>query len=440
MRMLISGLVLIPALTAVANLHGVQKAPAAARGHRLPDIAWPDAERLLTPDAVVVIPLGAGSKEHGPHLTLGNDLKLAEYLTTRIVDSTDVVVAPTVTYHYYPAFVEYPGSTSLTVESARELVADVARSLTRYGPRRFYVLNTGVSTVRALAPAAAALANDGVLLHYTDLSARVDAASRGIREQAGGTHADEVETSMMLYIDPSSVDMSKAVKDYAPSTGALKLTRARDGAGTYSPSGIWGDPTLATRDKGRVFVEALVSGIQQDILNLRTAKLPERRAMAVAPPPPPPAPAPPAAPDPAPQSPDRCTAGQVRAILAIGNAYAAHWANANAERFGAMWSDEGNIIHTDGTVERGAAIITQNRIALFARQEYRGSRHPLTFPLIKCLSADIAVADGKWELRGLRDAKGQPAPPMSGQATIVVKRYGDQWKIEAYRYTVAAPK
>jgi hypothetical protein len=29
---------------------------------------------------------------------------------------------------------------------------------------------------------------------------------------------------------------------------------------------------------------------------------------------------------------------------------------------------------------------------------------------------------------------------MAGQATIVVKRYGDQWKIEAYRYTVTAPK
>ena len=68
---------------------------------------------MLTPETVVVIPLGAGSKEHGPHLKLGNDLTLADYLTQRVVDAAAVVVAPTLTYHFYPAFLEYPGSTSL---------------------------------------------------------------------------------------------------------------------------------------------------------------------------------------------------------------------------------------------------------------------------------------------------------------------------------------
>ena len=57
--------------------------PAAAAGAtpgvRLGDMPWTEAERALTADRVVVLPLGAGSKEHGPHLTLGNDLILAEY-------------------------------------------------------------------------------------------------------------------------------------------------------------------------------------------------------------------------------------------------------------------------------------------------------------------------------------------------------------------------
>ncbi|MET1084232.1 MAG: creatininase family protein, partial [Burkholderiales bacterium] len=72
---------------------------------------------------------------------------------------------------------------------------------------------------------------------------------KGFSEQEGGTHADEVETSMMLYIDPSSVDMSKAVKDYTPSTGTGLLNRRPGGTGTYSRTGIWGDPTRATREK-----------------------------------------------------------------------------------------------------------------------------------------------------------------------------------------------
>jgi creatinine amidohydrolase len=438
MRVPISALVLGSAVLAAAAPVAIHRqVPASAKGQRLADLAWPEAERLLTPDAVVVIPLGAGSQQHGPHLKLGNDYQLAEYLTGRIVESTAVIVAPTVAYHYHPAFLEYPGTTSLTLDTARESVVEVVRTLARYGPKRFYVLNTAVSTVRALEPAAATLAADGILLRSTAFGDRLERAARGIREQAGGNHADEIETSMMLYIDPSSVDMSRAVKDYTPSTGALKLTRTKGGEGTYSPTGIWGDPTLATRHKGRVFVEALVAGIGEDIQNLRTAALPARTT---------PAPAaahtmradlPPPA-DPAPQRGEPCTAQSIRSLIAIGDAFAAAWANGNAIRLGELWSDAGNIMHTDGTVERGAKMITQNRIQLFARPEYRGSRHPMTFTLVRCLSEDIAVADGKWELRGLRDAGGRPAPPMQGQVTIVAKRYGETWQIEAYRYTVAA--
>src|SRR4029450_11990646 len=129
-----------------------------AAGVLLEDLSWPEAEKLLTPDTVVVVPLGAAAKEHGPHLKLKNDWLIAEYLKNRILALSRVVIAPTINYHFYPAFVEYPGSTSLRLETARDLVVDIVRSLARFGPKRFYVLNTGVSTVRALQPAAELLA------------------------------------------------------------------------------------------------------------------------------------------------------------------------------------------------------------------------------------------------------------------------------------------
>ena len=99
-------------------------------------------------------------------------------------------------------------------------------------PRRFYIVNTGVSTVRALQPAAWTLASEGVLVRYTRPNARLEPATKGYTEQPGGTHADEVETSMMLYIDPAAVAISKAVKDFKPSSGASKLTRQRGANGT----------------------------------------------------------------------------------------------------------------------------------------------------------------------------------------------------------------
>ncbi len=242
------------------------------KGILLGDLTWVEAEKVLTRDTVVVIPIGAASKEHGPHLRLKNDWILAEYLKNRVLKASDVVMAPTVPYHYYPAFGEYPGSTTLRMETARDLMVDICRSLARYGPRRFYALNTGVSTLRALKPAAEQLAAEGITFHYTDILKITGPVEKAVGKQEGGTHADEIETSMILYMDPASVDMKKAVKDYHPS-GKGGLTRDPKGEGTYSPTGIWGDPTLATREKGRIVTEALVDGILKEIEALRRAQI-----------------------------------------------------------------------------------------------------------------------------------------------------------------------
>ena len=140
------------------------------RGIVLADLTWVEAEKALRPETVVVIPIGAEAKEHGPHLKLKTDFLEAEYYTRQILERADVVVAPTVNYSYYPAFVEYPGSTTLRLETARDMLVDICRSLARYGPKRFYALNTGVSTVRALQPAAEILAGDSILLRSAALA------------------------------------------------------------------------------------------------------------------------------------------------------------------------------------------------------------------------------------------------------------------------------
>src|SRR5579871_5546007 len=169
----------------LAIVFGAAIANAQNKGILLEDLTWQEAEKVLKPETIVVIPVGAESKEHGPHLKLKNDWLMAEWLTREVLKASNVVVAPTVNYHYYPAFVEYPGSTTLRMETARDLMVDICKSLARYGPKRFYVLNTGVSTARPLAMSAELLAKDGISMRFTNLSKVNAATEKQVQQEEG---------------------------------------------------------------------------------------------------------------------------------------------------------------------------------------------------------------------------------------------------------------
>lgn len=242
-----------------------------ARSVRIADLPWTEARAVLDSSVVVVIPIGAEAKEHGPHLPLNNDFLLAEYFSRRVFDATPVALYPTVNYHFYPSFVDYAGSTTVRLEAARDMLVDIIRTIARHGPRRFYILNTGVSTLRALGPTRDILTADGLLVRYTDILNVGKEAEDRVRQQRGGTHADEMETSLALYMYPDKVRMALARDDYHPGAGGLtpdSATAVREGK-VWSASGIFGNATLATREKGRVVAEAMVRGMLAEIAALR---------------------------------------------------------------------------------------------------------------------------------------------------------------------------
>lgn len=438
MRHILAGFCLaVIAASAFAGAQAPVKAPAPP-GVSLAEVSWKEAETALTDSTVVVIPLGVAAVQHGPHLKLNNNERLARYLAARVQAASSVVIAPTLPYHFYPSFLEYPGSTSLSETTARDMTVDIVRSLSKSGPRRFYVLNIGRPTVTPLSEAAKTLANDGILLGYTDPAYHLLRADVSLQQSPiSVAHADEVATSMMLFVDPSAVDMKKAVREYAPGAGAL--TRKKDTPGVFSESGVLGDATVATREKGATLVDALLGGILQDIENIRKARLPIARAVT--------APAAAATPRPAPMRAEErmasgCTAGDERTIRAVGQKFQLHWRNQDVPRLITLFANEADMRHPDGTIERTAEVIALNRIELFKKPEYRGSIHTVTLNDIRCLGPDIAIADGKWELRmetspmsttsGRASSAG--AQIFAGWCTLVLRNPG--WSIEAWRYTV----
>ncbi|MBZ0184917.1 MAG: creatininase family protein [Candidatus Obscuribacterales bacterium] len=72
-----------------------------------------------------------------------NDWLLVQYLKERIIRHLPVLVRLTVNYSFYPAMVDYPGTVSLSEQTASALIVDILTALLRFGPERFYLINTG---------------------------------------------------------------------------------------------------------------------------------------------------------------------------------------------------------------------------------------------------------------------------------------------------------
>jgi creatinine amidohydrolase len=226
----------------------------------LETLTWPEAETALHELPTVLVPLGARTKEHGHHLPLNNDWLIAEYLARRVAKEVPVLVLPTVQYGHYPAFVEYPGSISIRADACRDTIVDICQSLAQQGAKRFYVLNTGISTVPPLTAARQAIVALGVRMEFTDTRTAYAGLRRQVETQPAGTHADEIETSMMLYIAPDVVRLDRAARDIHLERGPGGLRRdPKATTGIYSPTGAYGDPTLASAEKGRLLVEGMVA-------------------------------------------------------------------------------------------------------------------------------------------------------------------------------------
>ncbi|MBI1776317.1 MAG: creatininase family protein [Proteobacteria bacterium] len=246
----------------------------AAPGAWLEDLTWPEAQKRFRAGAVVVVPIGARSKEHGHHLPLKTDYLLARELGRRVAAALPVVVAPVIDFGYYPAFINYPGSQHLRAETFVALVKDLIGNLIDHGVTRIAIINTGVSTEAPLRIVQRdILVECKVRVACADIRGLGRATSNLMRQKLGG-HGDEHETSMILAIEPGSVKMALARPDYgnmlkAPQTVFVQPSTFGgnpDSGIDYSLTGVRGDPSLATVAKGRKILDAmageLVAGIR----------------------------------------------------------------------------------------------------------------------------------------------------------------------------------
>jgi creatinine amidohydrolase len=232
--------------------------------HLIEHLTWDEVARRLENGAAAILPIGAAAKQHGFHLPMNTDRIQAEWLGARLADRIDALIWPTVAYGYYPAFAEYAGSTGLSAPVFEAVVHEIAAAMIGFGCRAVLVLDTGISTRAPVDRALARLATGDALrlgIHDGPNYRRVAAE---LAEQGHGSHADELETSLMLALAPDLVDMSRAqaspeITHEVPGP----LTASDPSSPNYSRSGSYGDPKLATRAKGEVLLAAVLEDLTE---------------------------------------------------------------------------------------------------------------------------------------------------------------------------------
>jgi creatinine amidohydrolase len=223
-----------------------------------------DLTALIKKGSIAILPIGS-LEQHGPHLPLGTDTLLAEYLSKEVAKKTEAVIFPSLFYGYSWVWKELEGTVTLSQDTLKKVVTESVESLIRMGFKRIMLVNGHDSNKMALKYIVRDLSEshkEQVLnIFYPDMS-RIYSKYMETPTWNGIFHADEFETSLMLAMDESLVKMDLAVKEYPevpPIYGYDESSLAY-----VSKTGVYGDATKATKEKG----EAMIREFVEKILNL----------------------------------------------------------------------------------------------------------------------------------------------------------------------------
>lgn len=219
---------------------------------------WPECRDFLARTPCAILPLGA-TEQHGPHLPQNTDTVIAEALALGVARQSVGLVLPPVPIGYSWVWRDWAGSLSFSFDTFREVIKDVARSLDRNGCKALMVLTAHGANPQPLKYTARELADEIEMamlrMFYPDLDEIVADADSSVW-LSSNFHAEEFETSLMLYLRPDLVRMDRAVAEYPPRSPDYEMSTLPMGA--LSESGVFGDATVATAEKGERWFGACV--------------------------------------------------------------------------------------------------------------------------------------------------------------------------------------
>ena len=252
--------------------------------HRYERNTWEEIKEAVDEDRLVVVPT-ACVEDHGRQTPLDVDIEIVKAISRRTAaDREDTLVYPVVRNGYDPHHMNFPGTTTLQWETFVNQLIDIGVSLTHHGFEKILFLNGHGSNHHLVELASRQImiqrpnAQAGMLSWWQmdEVHDVVKAISEGGPE--GSAHAGEVETSVYLSLHPDGVYMDKAAKENGypeskhfhqyseeftdePKPGSSTPVTMMEWWSAFSESGVCGDATVATEEKGDAILDAATDGL-----------------------------------------------------------------------------------------------------------------------------------------------------------------------------------
>jgi creatinine amidohydrolase/Fe(II)-dependent formamide hydrolase-like protein len=249
----------------------------------LGELTWPQARRRFKEVDVALLPVGA-TEQHGPHLPLDTDAFDAEYLGRRVAEAcTDPkpILLPLIPYGVSYHHEDFSGTISITNETLARLTYEVGMSAARNGITKLIIINGHGGNAATLHFAAQMINRDAHIFTCVDSGETSDTDIEAMAETPDDVHAGEIETSTAMAVRPALVRLDKVRKSVPRFSSRYLDFSSKRSVDWYartaklSASGVMGDPTKATREKGEKMWEVMIRNLVEFVEQIKCMSLSE---------------------------------------------------------------------------------------------------------------------------------------------------------------------
>lgn len=229
-------------------------------------LTWQEAEQRLKETDLALLPVGA-IEQHGPHLPLDVDAFDAAYLAQKVAEACGdpkPLVLPLVPYGVSYHHDDFPGTISISNEAMAKFIYDIGRSAAKNGIKKLIIINGHGDNAPTLNYAAQMINRDTGIFVCVDTGETSDSDIDPIALTLNDIHAGEIETSTTLAVRPDLVQMEKAENSALKFNNRYLNFSSKNYVPWYvqtkkiSESGVIGDPTKASAEKGRKIWEIMI--------------------------------------------------------------------------------------------------------------------------------------------------------------------------------------